>query len=132
MQNVIILAASLGSLGLVCAIFYCNIIARPNSWLGSEMLAMILLSLLVEVYPVGLFGPVVGLWNVGTAGLSAASVVSAGADILGLCAAVATAVVFRSLVKATNRKERGPGNITPLSPRPPSRQSTPTDFKMAA
>ncbi|SNT27028.1 hypothetical protein [Tropicimonas sediminicola] len=132
MHHAAILAASLGSLGLVCAIYYCNILSSPGSRLRGEMLAMILLSLLVGFFPLGLVGSVIGLANVLTGGFSLAVVLSAGADLVSLGAALATLVVFRALLKATNRRTHAPDNVTPLSPRPSSPSSTSGTFKKAA
>lgn len=116
MEHTVALVASLASLGLVCAIYYCNILARPGSWLRGDMLAMILLSLLTGLFPLALAAGLAGLLNALSGGISAAAVLSAGADLTGLGAVLATVVVFRALVRATYRKQPVTTNVTPLTP----------------
>jgi cation transporter-like permease len=121
MHHAAAIAASLASLGLVCAIYYCNILARPSSWLRSEMLAMILLSLLTGLFPLAVTAAIAGLWQALTGGISVIALVSAGADLAAVAAILASIWVFRALVEATYRIRVGPDNVTPLSPKPVNR-----------
>lgn len=118
------LVASLASLGLICAIYYCNLMSHPKSWLRSEMLAMVLLSLLVGIFPMALFGAPIALWQALTGGAVLERILSAGVDLVSIGAVLATLVVFRALVKGTYRTGRGPGNVTTLSPGRPAADRT--------
>ena len=131
MHHTVALAASLASLGLICAIYYYNILARPSSWLRSEMLAMILLSVLPGIFPLAVTAAIAGLWQALTGSLSVIALVSAGVDLAAVAAIMASAWVFRALVKATYRNKVEPDNVTPLSPKPVNRNGAPSQ-RMAA
>ena len=118
MHHTVALAASLASLGLICAIYYCNIRARPTSWLRGDMLAMILLSLLTGIFPLAVGASAAGLWLALTGGVSLVGLISAGADLAAVAVIAACIVVFGALVKATYRSKEDPNNVTPLSPKP--------------
>lgn len=126
MHHTVALASSLASLGLICAIYYCNIFARPSSWLRSEMLAMILLSVLTGLFPLAVTAAIAGLWQALTGGLSVIALISAGADLAAVAAIVVCVWVFRALVKATYRVKVEPNNVTPLSPKPVNCSGTPS------
>lgn len=126
------LAASLTSLGLVCAIYFCNILSRPGSWFRGEMLAMILLSLLTGLFPLAFAASLAGLLGALTGGVTLAAFLSAGIDLVSVGAVIATMIMFRALVKATYRTASGPGTITPLTPRPPQAGSASRPLKKAA
>ena len=113
------LIASVASLAIVCAIYYCNVLSGPGSWFRSELPAMILLSLLTGIFPAALVGGIVGLWGI-AAGGGANALLSAGADLVALACVAAAALVFRAIVRATYRSGHGPNNVTPLVPRPPA------------
>ena len=59
MQLEVALVSSLACLALVAAIYYCNILSAPRSWLRGGILATILLSLLVSGFPIALAATVV-------------------------------------------------------------------------
>tara|TARA_R110002094_G_scaffold55731_7_gene66683 strand:+ start:510 stop:905 length:396 start_codon:yes stop_codon:yes gene_type:complete len=126
MHHAVALAASLASFGLICTIYYCNILARPSSWLRSEMLAMVLLSLLTGLFPLAVTAAIAGLWQALTGGVSVFALVSAGADLIAVAAILASIWLFRRLVKETYRDRVGPDNVTPLSPAPVHRYDAPS------
>lgn len=126
MHHSVALAASLASLALICAIYYCNILSRPSSWLRSEMLAMILLSLLTGLFPLAVTAAIAGLWQALTGGPSVIALVSAGADLAAVAAIMVGVWVFRALVRATYRNRVEPDNVTPLSPKPVNRNGAPS------
>lgn len=126
MHHTVALAASLASLGLVCAIYYCNVLARPTSRLRSETLAMILLALLTGLFPLAAAATIAGLWQALTGGVSLVALVAGGADLAAVAAILASVWVFRALVRATYRTQGGPHRITPLSPKPANRDSAPS------
>lgn len=113
MDHTIALLASLASLGLTCALYYCNITARPGSFLRSEMLTMMLLAFLTGILPLAIGASLVGLWKVVTGGLSFAAILAAGADLLAIGALVIMTFVFRALVKATRHSRTGPSSFQP-------------------
>jgi hypothetical protein len=126
------LFASIASLGLICAIYYCNILSRRDSLLRSDTLAMILLALLTGMFPLALTASLVGLWMTLSAGFSVAAFLSAGVDLASFGAVAATIIVGRILVKATYRTENEPDNVTPLTPRPVSTGPARRTRRMAA
>ena len=95
MNHLTAFAASLTSLGLMSAIYYCNILSPQRSWLRSEVLGMILLSLLTGLMPIALVASTLGLWRAFAGGVSMPAAVSAGFDLAGIVAVVATALLFR-------------------------------------
>lgn len=111
MHHTVALLASLTSLGLVCAIYFCNITSRPQSWLRSEMLTMILLSLFTGVFPIAIFGAMAGIWSVISGGLSLAAVLGAGADLLAIAAIGATFVIFRATARASYHAYKNTANV---------------------
>lgn len=113
------IATSLVSLALVSAIYYCNIRARPGSWLRGDMLAMILLAMLTGLYPPAAAATVVSLWKTVSGEFGLDAVLSAGVELASLAAVIATALVFRALVKATYRARRAPTTLTPVTPLTP-------------
>lgn len=110
-------AASVICLLLTASIYYCNILSRPQSWLRSEMLAMILLSLLVGLILLPLAGSVLVLIALVQAIPVAFHITDVALAALAVGGLVATVMVFRALVIATYRVERAPTGVTPLSPR---------------
>lgn len=126
MHNTVAIAASLASLGLICAIYYANILARPNSPMRSEMLAMIFLSVLTGLFPLAVTATIVTLWQALTGGVSVVALLSAGADLVAVAAILASVWVFRALVKATYRTKAAPDTTTPLSPKPVNLNGAPT------
>ncbi|THD71799.1 hypothetical protein E7681_16940 [Thalassobius vesicularis] len=131
MHNTVAIAASLASLGLICAIYYSNILARPNSPMRSEMLAMIFLSVLTGLFPLAVTATISALWQALTGGISVGAVISAGADLVAVAAILASVWVFRALVKATYRTKSTPDTTNPLSPKPVNLNGAPAR-KMAA
>jgi hypothetical protein len=99
MQLEVALVSSLACLALVAAIYSCNILSAPRSWLRGEMLAMILLSLLVSVFPIALAATGVVAWQV-FAGSGETSI-AIGLIVVPISAAAvaATILVFRALVR---------------------------------
>ena len=132
MHHVIAVFASLASLGLICAIYYCTLRARPGSWLRSELIAMIQISLFTCLLPLALAAALVGLWEAFSGGISVAAVLSSGADLASLGASLVTMLIFRALVKATFSRHSGPTNITPLVPKSPSPAPTASRVRKAA
>lgn len=112
--------AGLASLGLICAIYYCNILAPARSWLRSEMVAMILLSLLVGLFPLALGASVYDLWAAQAGGLSLSWLEQSGLNLAGLAASLATLMVLRATLKATWRNQGTGENVTPFPTRPVS------------
>ena len=124
MHHTAAIIASLASLGLVCIIYYANILSGPRHPLRSEMLGMILLALLTGLFPLAVVAALIGLSAALTGGISFAAVLAAGTDLLAILAILATGLVFRALVKATYRDAQGvPRVATPPAPanagRPP-------------
>lgn len=117
MHHTVALAASLASLGLLCAIYYCNILSSPSSPLRSEMLAMILLAVLTGMFPLALTATIMGLWQALTGGVSIRALVYAGADLAAVAALLAFVWLFRALVRATYRGRTSSGQQTPPAPR---------------
>ncbi|MGP1354957.1 hypothetical protein [Roseicyclus sp.] len=125
MQLEVALVSSLACLALVAAIYSCNILSAPRSRLRGEMLAMILLSLLVSVFPIALAATGVVAWQV-VAGSGETSIVVAAIVLPVSAAAVAaTILVFRALVRATYRGSSVPTNVTPLAPQPKTPPASP-------
>ncbi|SMX43099.1 hypothetical protein [Maliponia aquimaris] len=112
------LSSSLLALGLTCAIYYCNILSPQKSWLRSEMIEMILLSVLTGVFPLAASATAAAMWQVVSGGLSLQALLSAGFDLGSLAAVVATVMIFVATVRATPRTAVKPNNVTPLKPRP--------------
>ncbi len=106
MSALLIAGVSLACLGLCLAIYGCNLLSRPGSWLRSEMLAMILLSLLVGLYPIAAAGSLFVLLGVGAGPIEPATPAGPALGLLAAAAAVATAEVFRRLVSAGFRPPR--------------------------
>lgn len=121
MQHTAALVSSLASLGLIAAIYYCNILSRPGSWFRGDMLAMILLSLLTGIFPLAAGTSLIGLWQATHGGFSLAALGAAGVDLVSLGLVVASVALFAALVRATYRGHTAPTSITPLSPRPVNR-----------
>lgn len=105
MHHTVALLSSLSSLGLICAIYFCNIQSRPGSWFRSDLLAMIMLALLTSLFPLAVSASVVGLWEIVTGELSLAAFLSAGADLVAIAAIVIGAYAFRAIVAATYRNK---------------------------
>ncbi|SDI69840.1 hypothetical protein SAMN04488026_100610 [Aliiruegeria lutimaris] len=84
------------------------------------------------MFPLGFAGSLIGFSGGLADGISVAAMLSAVADLVSLGAAIATVLVFRSLVKATYRKARDPGNVTPLSPRSSSKRPAYGNVRKAA
>jgi hypothetical protein len=124
--------ASLASLGLVCAIYYCNILSQAQSPARSEVLGMIMLALLTGLFPIAVGSALVGLWETVTSGFSLTALFASGVDLVSIGAIFATMVVFRMLVKATYRNMADPNNVTPLTPKPANLTSRPRRMKRAA
>lgn len=112
------LMAGLASLGLICAIYYCNIRAPERSWLRSEMVAMVLLALLVGLFPLALGASVYELWAAQAGGLSLSWLEQSGLNLAGLAAVLATVLVLRATLKATWRNRSMGDNVTPFPTRP--------------
>lgn len=132
MHQTVTILASIGSLVLICAIYYINVMSSPHSWLRKEIATMVPLAFLVGIYPLALVGSIVQLSGVLNAGLSMNAVMLAGTDLLALALSLATIMVFRSLVKTTGRNAATPDNVTPLTPRPVHRGPTLRPMKKAA
>ncbi|MHA6346605.1 hypothetical protein [Roseivivax sp. CAU 1761] len=113
------LFASIASFGLICAIYFCNFMAPRGSWLRTEMLASILLSLLTGLFPLALAASLVGLWTALTGGVSLGAILSAGTDLVSIATVIATGLVFRRAVKATYGRPVEPDNVAPF-PAPPA------------
>lgn len=107
------LFVSLTSLALVSAIYYCNILSRTRSWLRSNMLAMILLSLLTGLLPLAIAAPAFLAWKLVTEGAGAEVLMTAAVELVSLATLIATGFVFRALVIATYRRRRAPTTATP-------------------
>lgn len=131
MHDIIALASSLVLLGLVSAIYYCNIVSRPNSWLRNETLAMVLLSLFTGLLPLAITATLTGFWQAMTGGLTVQAMVTASTDLGAVAALLATGWIFRATVKATYRNLGKPGTVTPLTPTPANLRGAPSR-KLAA
>ena len=131
MQQTAALAASLGSLALVTGMYFCNIRARPASWLKSEVLAMILLALLTGLFPFACAMSLVGLWDLLFNAGPTSTAVAAGGNLASLAILVATIAIFRALVRATYR-QGVPDRVAPFTPRPLDPGATPRSVKRAA
>ncbi|NKX45666.1 hypothetical protein [Roseicyclus persicicus] len=118
MYHTAALVTSLGSLALVCLIYYCNLLSRPGSWLRSETLGMMVLSTLTGLYPIALGTTALAMWSSLSGGVSLRAFLSAGVDLVSVAAVIATALVFRALVKETYRRLRGETVVTPFTPKP--------------
>ncbi|SIN77552.1 hypothetical protein [Vannielia litorea] len=112
------LASALAVLGLVSAIYLCNLRTRPGSWLRSDLLGMVLMALLTSLLPLALGAAGAALWQSLTGGVTAGAFLTAGTDLLAVALIVAAGLVFRALVRATYRATATPDNVTPLTPRP--------------
>lgn len=110
--------ASLSSLGLICMIYYCNILSPKGSWLRSEIVAMILLSLLTVMFPLAVAASLFGLFKVAFGGMSFAAIFAAGADLLAVGAIVVAGYAFRVLVKATYSTRPAPKPVVTPEPTP--------------
>ena len=76
--------ASLSSLVLMAAVYYCNYLSDKGSWLRSEMLQMILLSLLTGIFCLAVPATVLGVVGVLTGGLSLATLTGSGLEIASI------------------------------------------------
>ncbi|MDF0603424.1 hypothetical protein P1J78_22080 [Psychromarinibacter sp. C21-152] len=112
------LFSSLASLGLICLIYACNVLAPRDSWLRAEWLASILLSLLTGLFPLALAASLTGLWGAISEGITLGAILSASADLTSLAATIATVVVFRAILKANAASRANPDNITPRPTKP--------------
>lgn len=109
MHHTAAVIASVTSLGLICMIYYCNILSPKGSWFRNDIIAMILLALLTGLFPLAVTASLFGLWKVVAGGLSLNAILSAGADMLSIGAIVLGVWVFRALVTATYRTRTGRG-----------------------
>lgn len=110
--------ASLASLTLMAVVYYCNYLSGKDSWLRSETLQMVLLSLLTGIFCLAVPATVIGIVQVATGGISLATVTNSGLEIGSIVMILATAAIFRKAVKRTNHSSSTPHNVTPLTPRP--------------
>ena len=131
MHHAAAILSSLGSLGLVCAIYACNILSRPGSPWRSEILAMILLALLTGIFPLAATASLVGLWEVLTGGLTVTALLAAGADLAAVAACVAAIWVFRALVRETYRAPMPTGAAVPDPGSPVNRNRAPGQSRAA-
>ena len=131
MHHAAAILSSLGSLGLVCAIYACNILSRPGSPWRSDILAMILLALLTGIFPLAATASLVGLWDVLTGGLTIAALVAAGADLVAVAACLAAIWVFRALVRETYRAPAPTGTAVPDPGSPMNRNRAPGQSRAA-
>ena len=125
MQDSLILAASTTLLGLTGAIYYVHHHARPGSWLKSELVSMVLLSVAVGIAPLAMFGPFVGLADTFAGGITASGFATAGMDLLSLALTAAAFLVYRALVRDAAKTWHGPANVTPFTPRPAGPRTPP-------
>ena len=126
------LGASILCFALVCSTYFCNLLSDPRSWLRADVLSMILVSLLTGLFPFALAAALTGLWAAATEGLSGGAILDAGTDLAALGFVVATALVFRALVRETARRAREPAVVTPLTPAPRGDAPRPPHAKLAA
>lgn len=131
MHHTVAIVSSLISLGLACALYACNVLTRPGSWLRNDMLAATFLSLLTGLFPLAVAATVAGLWQALTGGISLVAVLSAGADLVAVGAILTTTFVFRAVVKATHR-EAATLKGAPTASVPPAKQSSAPASKRAA
>jgi hypothetical protein len=117
--------ASVTSLGLICMIYYCNILSPKGSWLRNDVIATILLSLLTGLFPLAVVASLFGLWKVAAGGLSPTAILAAGADMLAIGAIVTAYCVSRALVKATYRTRTGLGPVLSAAHYPSDTSNTP-------
>ena len=110
--------SGLASLGLAAMIYYCTILSRPGGMARSEMLTMILMSLLVGIYPLAIISSVMALVSLVAGGVSLQSLMAGGLDLLSLGLVLVTFGVLRALVRASYRGHSSPTGVTPLEPRP--------------
>ena len=81
MLHTIALGAAIVSLGLLSAIYFCNFMSRPTSALRSEVVSMILISLLTGIFTLAVTATLVGFWFSLSGGVSMAALLDAGTDI---------------------------------------------------
>lgn len=122
MQHYTSLFASLASLVLMAAVYYCNYLSPRDSWLRGQTLQMILLAALTGLFFIAVPAAAVGVFGVLTEGLSLATLLNSGIEIASIVMIVATVALFRRAVRKTVETQPTPHNVTPLSPRP----ATPT------
>lgn len=125
MHHTVAIVSSLTSLGLACALYVCNVLTRPGSWLRSDMLAATFLSLLTGLFPLAIAATAVGLWQALTGGISLVAMLSAGADLVAVGAILTTAFVFRAIVNARHREVATLKGATPPSLPPANKSSAP-------
>ena len=114
MHHVFALAASLLSLGLICAIYYCNLLSRPGSLARSDMLAMILLALLTGLYPTALVAALAALWQTLSGGVALSTLLGVTVELGSLAAIAAGFLVLRALVRETYRRRQAPEDHRPV------------------
>lgn len=124
--------ASLASLVLMAAVYYCNYISSENSWLRSGTLQMILLSLLTGIFCLAVPATIIGVLGVATGGLSLSTITNSGLELASIAMIVVTVALFRNAVQRTNRAYRTPHNVTPLTPRPAAPNTGRGSLKKAA
>lgn len=129
MNHTIALAASLASFGLLAAIYACNLLSRPESWLRKDMPTMILLALFTGIFPLALTATGLGLWGVVTGGLSLATLLAAGADLAALAVVIATTLLFRAMIANTRLPGHVSVTLAPLPPRPANSTGKPAGPK---
>lgn len=132
MYNTVAIAACLVSLGLVCVIYYCNILSHPASRLRGELLAMILVALFTGIFPLAVASAVTELWEVVATGGSLNVLAAKGAYLAAIAALLATAIVFGLLVRATYRAAKAPETALPNTPQPANSAHQPSRSRLAA
>lgn len=114
MTPAIAAAASLACLALMASIYYCNLLSGPKSWLRADILAMLLLSLLVGIFPAGAVGTVMVLIDT-IAGLPQSLAISSlFLEMISIVALIGTVVLFRGLLRSIYGVVVEPTGVTPL------------------
>ena len=132
MSHSIALVAGLASLAMMCFIYFLVIRSSGRGWLRNEAVEMILVPVIIGLFVLAAAEGIGGLSALLAGELSWGAVLAAGADLIGLAGAVLTVVVFGMLTLAIRRRDRGPGNVTPLTPRPVNSGHKPEACRKAA
>ncbi|SHJ39197.1 hypothetical protein SAMN04488012_108148 [Palleronia salina] len=98
------LFSSVAALVLAFAIYARTHPLRHSGWLRGEILFSILLAMLVGLFPMALITPLIGVWEIVTGVISAASTISVAADLVALVCAFAAVLVFRAAVRDAFRQ----------------------------
>ncbi len=118
MHQNIALVGSLASLGLICAIYFCNVLSRPGSWMRAELVTMAMLAWLVGFFVMGVSSLVLELAPLAQGEFKLDALMSTGIDLVSIGAIAATMLLFGATARSSRHEAQTPNNVTPLTPRP--------------